>query len=317
MIQEYLIKDEGILNALQDFSSDKIKQEVSNVGSIHILSITISGENEESAKALSKIHEEIISTNEFIVLSNGSSEYFNKSLFPQINEFERRLRKLLYLAAVLSDNGKIGGIENIKDLEKKDLGDIFETLFTDREFNNKTRAIKVDISWQYSKKWLTQYIRSIDEVTLWGELLGNNIQDLSNHYIEVKDARNDVMHAHDLNYSGYLKIKERFKKINQEIDQLIVKLCTNDGDSFKQFEKFNIHLSEALKEQARMLSEVMKPLTEQMDEIKRAFTDLALSSIMDGMRKQLSQLSDLFNQLNQPNDDAQRDKDSRKNDDND
>lgn len=297
MIQEYLIKDKHDISTLKSYSTEKIKQELSKVGTIHILSISMTGENEDSAKILSKIHDEILEVHEFVVLSNGSSEYFNKSLFPHINEFERKLRKLLYLAAVLSENGKVSGIDNIKDLEQKELGPIFDALFTDREFNSKTRMLGKDVSWQYSKKWIIGYIESLDEITLWNQLLGNNVKELSSNYIEVKDFRNDVMHAHDINYSSYMKIKERFKKINLEIDSLLIRMCHPDGENFEQLKGFNSQLSEVLKEQSKLISEAMKPVSEQMEEIKKAFSDLALSTTMDGMTKQISQLSEMLKQL--------------------
>lgn len=126
MIQEYLIKDKKTIDSIKDYSNDEIKQDIIMKDKFSILLIETKGNNEPNAKKLSEIHEEIILKNQLIVLNDGCSEYFNKSLFPLINEFERKLRKLLYLAASLADSNNIKGIENIKDLEKEDLGKILK-----------------------------------------------------------------------------------------------------------------------------------------------------------------------------------------------
>ena len=75
------------------------------------------------------------------VLINESLAYFNRKLFPYINEFERKLRKFLYLKSAIYTGEK--RIENIRDLESKDLGEIFVLLFTDAEFvkASKTKVI--------------------------------------------------------------------------------------------------------------------------------------------------------------------------------
>lgn len=71
------------------------------------------------------------------VLSNGCAAYYNKFLYPYFNEFERKLRKLLYLKSALSEDKRDS--ETIKDLESKDLGAIFALLFADPQFNQDVR----------------------------------------------------------------------------------------------------------------------------------------------------------------------------------
>lgn len=71
------------------------------------------------------------------VLSDGCSAYYNKFLYPYFNEFECKLRKLLYLKRALSEDKRDS--ETIKDLESKDLGAIFALLFADRQFNQDVR----------------------------------------------------------------------------------------------------------------------------------------------------------------------------------
>lgn len=83
--------------------------------------IGIIGDNKDNARILSEINDILLEDDEIIVVSNEASEYFNKTLFPLINAFERKLRKLLYLATADNINYK----DKIKMLEKKDKGTIF------------------------------------------------------------------------------------------------------------------------------------------------------------------------------------------------
>lgn len=77
--------------------------------------IEIVGDNKDNARILSEINDILLEDDEIIVVSNEASEYFNKTLFPLINAFERKLRKLLYLATIDNTNYK----DKIQMLEKK------------------------------------------------------------------------------------------------------------------------------------------------------------------------------------------------------
>jgi hypothetical protein len=300
MIQEYLIKDEVVLRSIKDYSSEKISQVVTKIESALVLSISMTGENEDNAKTLSLIHDEIIAENKVIVLNNGCSERFNKMLFPLINEFERKLRKLIYLAVVLSEPDQIKGMENIENLEEKDLGEIFEALFTDPDF---IKSLKTFINSKStplsSKKWLINTIGSFEEKTLWSQLIGNRLIELSENFVEVKDARNDVMHAHDITFMRFKEIKEMYKKNNGELDQLIKEFYDPKQQSNIQVKDFNVRLAEVMKQLANELSSAVRPLNSQFEDIAKSFSQLGSSLILSDFKDQLSQLSDSLRHLAQ------------------
>ncbi len=300
MIQEYLIKDEVVLRSIKDYSSEKISQVVTKIESALVLSISMTGENEDNAKTLSLIHDEIIAENKVIVLNNGCSERFNKMLFPLINEFERKLRKLIYLAVVLSEPDQIKGMEKIENLEEKDLGEIFEALFTDPDF---IKSLKTFINSKStplsSKKWLINTIGSFEEKTLWSQLIGNRLIELSENFVEVKDARNDVMHAHDITFMRFKEIKEMYKKNNGELDQLIKEFYDPKQQSNIQVKDFNVRLAEVMKQLANELSSAVRPLNSQFEDIAKSFSQLGSSLILSDFKDQLSQLSDSLRHLAQ------------------
>ena len=98
----------------------------------------LKGDNLEVARYFSNINKYILKFNP-IVLQNDSSAYFNQSLYPLINKFERLLRKFLYLKSIFYKGEKLPKV--ISDLEKKDFGEIYELLFVDKEFGLNVKKI--------------------------------------------------------------------------------------------------------------------------------------------------------------------------------
>ena len=143
LIQEYLFMGKETRDAVEKYKPENVDIEIFDINNTDCWCATYSvrGENETGAKTLSKINEHIISNFHPTILANGCSAYYNKKLFPYINEFERKLRKLLYLKSALSKNPKDG--ETIKDLESKDLGEIFTLLFTDVNFVQVTKKLSM------------------------------------------------------------------------------------------------------------------------------------------------------------------------------
>ena len=84
-----------------------------------------------------------------------------------------------------------GGEEskNITELEKKDLGQIFELLFIDKDFVDQVRKkIRNEISWPFAKDEITRIIQGINESTIWDRIVGeNSVAALRNDYLIVKD----------------------------------------------------------------------------------------------------------------------------------
>lgn len=176
MTQEYLFVGTEHKTKILKYrpSSEQIDREVIALKGTDcwIISYTVDGENEGSAKLLSSVNSYI--TNNFapITLTNDCSAYYNKRLFPHINEFERKLRKLLYLKSVINKDDIAS--ENIKDLEGKDLGEIFELLFTDDVFINTVRGKVKSMTGKFTKKQIATTIDSIDENVNWDHLIGKD-----------------------------------------------------------------------------------------------------------------------------------------------
>lgn len=95
------------------------------------------GNNETTAKQSSEISTYICQEFSPTILTDESSEYFNKSLYPLVNKFERLLRKFLYLKVSQCDEQKFRSV--ISDIDQKDFGEIYTILFIDNNFRVAAR----------------------------------------------------------------------------------------------------------------------------------------------------------------------------------
>lgn len=206
---------------------------------LRYITINIEGENQDNAKFLSTVNDVILEDDDLIVVSNEASEYFNKRLFPLVNEFERKLRKLLYLATIDNPDYK----NKIQMLEEKDLGTIFGILFVDNDLMKTIQKWINENKQLVSKNEIINYINGLKENDLWSKLFKKNNDDvLKNNYILVKNFRNDVMHAHNINYETYNEATKLFTSICKQLDDEIKKCVVVSSDK----KQFNITLSEKL-----------------------------------------------------------------------
>lgn len=218
MTLEYLTKDNQIDKITDEKFTDvhhecyQLKESDSWVSLF-----ALDSNSEDTAILLSKLNIKIMDKYSPTVLTNESSQYFNKRLFPLLNDFERKLRKLLYLYNSL--NPSVKGGENIKNIENLDFGTIFKHLFTDDLFYKYLKKQINDVADKLTKKEIIDMVAKMEEKTLWSELIGNDrVSHLVEQPSQVRSMRNSVMHAHNIDHIDYKKSKKLVDKINRELD---------------------------------------------------------------------------------------------------
>lgn len=287
MIQEYLFIDDTHRKAVEEYVPDKATREIHDIdnSTCWIVTYSLPGENEDSAKVLSQVNKYVVDHFNPAVLTNESSAYYNRKLYPHINEFERKLRKLLYLKSAIYHGEK--KIDNIRDLEAKDLGVIFELLFTDADFVKSVRAKVNEKTWQFTKKEIIVTLQGLTEDTVWNNLLGaGSLTVLSENFLTVKNYRNDVMHAHNIDAETFREAKKLFGDINKQLDTeigLIIKKAEETPDETVD-SAFNETLNTALA--AQNASNLLKHARDAIIE----FTSVR----PDGMREFIRQLQEYY-----------------------
>ena len=249
MIQEYLFTSDEHRHTVEQYTPESCEKDIYDIDNSDCWIVTYSkeGTNESSAKILSSVHSYIVNNFHPTVLSNECSAYYNKALYPHFNEFERKLRKLLYRKSALSRDAK--GSALIKDLESKDFGEIFTLLFSDAQFVQGTKALVNNKTWQFTKDEILAAIEAISENTVWDNLIGKDaVPLLRSDFAKVKSFRNDIMHAHSMETAKYNEAAKLIKEINKQLDAEIGNIIgtkeTVQGDSAQDF---NAALGDAIR----------------------------------------------------------------------
>ena len=217
---EYLYTDDSYKAIISKLSIEKITLSEKEKDKLFIFSYDLPGENEETAKELSELHTSVfekLENKKLFILTNEAAEYFDGRLYPLINKFERLFRKAIALIANKNANEK--AIEYAKKLEQLEFGDIYKCFFTGDEFVSRAKSLINNGS--LSKKDLIEKIKEQPEKTLWGELFGNNYSEIPNSFYRIKDARNAVMHAHNISYSQFTDTAKLLKNANVVLNKII------------------------------------------------------------------------------------------------
>lgn len=250
MINEYLFLSDEHKKEVNALVFDGVMFEFNDIKNTDLWTVRCSAEgaNEESAKKLSDVHSNFIRFSPK-VLTCESAQYFNNTLYPLVNQFECKLRKLLYLADAISGSEK----NNIGELEKKDFGEIFDMLFVDERFIDKlksrvnaTRGSGYEGKSRYAKSEILEFLNETVENTLWDIIFEiNDVPTLKKRFRDIQAYRNDVMHAHNIDKKQYGKIKYLLKKVNSEMDAAIGRRM-NDSKKECITPEINVAISSAL-----------------------------------------------------------------------
>jgi hypothetical protein len=255
---EYLIKSKEHLDYISELKLDKVQTNLSKVPDkeVRIYSVLVKGETMDNAKLLSNVNKNILQAHKLTTLSNGSSEYFVKALFSSAHEFEVKLRRILHLASSFDDSVELTeGRKYIENLELETLGEIFTFIFTDNTFNDMIRNVfnekiakiykLTQISKNINKSQYINYISDLKEKTVWSDLMGDRVPALNTNFFEIISARNDIAHAHNIDFEKYETNRKLFSKVIGQLDDAISSF-ENHEEAYKNFSNFNSRMSVAL-----------------------------------------------------------------------
>lgn len=234
MLLQYLIKKNDNTTKITEFKpeSESVKMNCEELkdSDTFLLTFTVDSNDIKAARLLAPLNDSIVETykDDCTVLENQAAAYFNKSLFPLINDFERLLRKVLYTAkSTLLNKDKVDSkikekIEkNIVDIEAMEFGPLFDILFTDENFNKTVKAV-VGKANPCTKKQFIELIEQQTENPLWANFpyAKDICPTLTENFTDIRYFRNDVMHAHNIDAKTFYKAKKLFTEVNNELREL-------------------------------------------------------------------------------------------------
>lgn len=320
MKQEYLISDEAEKRLIEEHQFEqksdiletlKLKSKTEKIQDTDAWIICFSTESnsESAARELSTVDEWIRNNSSAKVLTNGCSAYFNRFLFPLINDFERDLRKLLYITSAIHKNET--ATQNINALEEKDLGTIFGILFADAELTKQIKKVLGDRNQILTRADITRIIETCEESTVWNSLFGEaSVPTLRKRFLEVRESRNHVMHAHNIDYKTFVKIRTLYAKINSEIQEAI-STFTGKKNSISPY--FNESLHEAIES----YSNAIESSTSKYTQLKETISKIVRDSLYSEEIKEISEFirNRTMHYGNQISDSDEKNADNRKDDD--
>lgn len=190
-------------------------------------------DDEEKAKKLDQLSKRISDkyADLYKIVSSESSQYFCEKIYPLIVKIETKLRYALYVSRALFEDGNVDknsfkiGQKIKKEMEETDFGEIYEAVFTDSDLQGKVKEINGQ---KLTKADLIKKVESVEENTLWDQIVGANYNYIVEHFLEIKNYRNDVMHNHLLTYKQYIREQKVLNSAIEEFDKVINdKLLTN------------------------------------------------------------------------------------------
>lgn len=298
MIQEYLLQDENIKKNISDYKPEKASIKLYQVekGKCWYAQISVNGSNEQAARDLSDIDMYVQEHFAVTLLRSDCSAYFTNKLYPLLSSFERTLRKLLYIFSAINNDDE--SPKNIKELEKKTIGQIFTMLFIDDAFVSsikyRIKGANRDI---FSKDNILKLISSVDEKTVWDSLMGDDIvPTLRKNFQEVRSIRNNVMHAHNINWNEYENSRKLLRKIIKEMDTTLDDVSIKESIATKK-PSYNHTLSDALKAQVQIgqIASSLVPHIEGLGALQTTLMDsykLPLAYI--NMTKEVAKLANMM-----------------------
>ena len=224
---EFLYKDntyESVINGINE-SLNLEENEITytpivQVG-LNIFSFSRDGDNETTAKKLDEIKKVVFKSldpNNLFVITDGVSSFFCQRLYPQMANFERGLRKVLYLASIKSKDEKV--IAVCKQIEQQEFAPIYQMLFSDTAYVTEARKIVNSKTPELSKHDIIKQLNDISESTLWDKLFNGQYTFIPENFLEIKDGRNKIMHSRNISFEEYATIKNHLDKSNRILKQI-------------------------------------------------------------------------------------------------
>jgi hypothetical protein len=239
MKNQYMFFSEQLFDNFDISSFTKVDTCIPNTN-IHIYGFETNTEEDitviDQAQKLDDLSQRMATcyTDTFQIISSESSQYFCRQLYPLVVSFETKLRYALYISRALYENGSVTQQsfqyeveKQKKSIEEIDFGQIYDAIFTDNTLKN--RLLKYYSS-NLTKAELIKRIQTLDENTVWHNIVGTEYDFIEKHFLEIKDYRNHVMHNHLISFSDYQAAVNVLEKANAELDRAIQdKLIVNQS----------------------------------------------------------------------------------------
>lgn len=230
-----------------------------NNGEYFVKIYVLEKENLQTAKVLNNINNElkrsILHKDYYIIQTyDESSKYLCDKTYPKLNEFERKIRRLIYLILIKAF-GKLWVQETINDelknklkskvhstdtiieqaLQEMDINDLENFLFKPRYWFDIENVISNELSIkkikELEKDEILKRLEKIQKCKLWDKYFSDiQITDLEEKIEDIRTLRNKVAHFKEITLDAYADGQKLLKSIIKDIDVAIEKASLTNYD---------------------------------------------------------------------------------------
>ena len=280
---EFLYKDDTYIAQINDIK-DSLKLLENDIWyspnvktGLNMFSFYKHGENKNTAKALDEIKANIskkLDSENLFIITDDVSNYFCQRLYPQLANFERNLRKIIYIASIKSKDEK--ALALCKEIENLEFAKIYQILFSDEKYVVEAKKIVNSNSPAFSKQDMIKRLNQLTESNLWNKLFNGEYSYIPENFLMIKDGRNKVMHSRNISFEEYSNIKSNLKKSNA----ILVEIENN------LLQKNNYNLNEALQNISKALSVLSSEMSNRITQavtkkLVESFSNLFLPTNSD------------------------------------
>lgn len=146
----------------------------------------------------------------------------------------------MYIAIIKNDKEQFRNLYG--KLEKIDFGELYKMLFTDESFikgaksiinQGKHEKLNLILNGSFSKEEILTLIKQVEEHTMWDKVNeGKSIPKLKKEFHKIKNFRNNVMHAHNINQGTYESAKSLYLDLNEELNSEIENILSKNSEYY-------------------------------------------------------------------------------------
>ena len=215
---EILFKSNSFKEHLSNINiPDNVSKRVYCYAGLHSVTYEINDKSLISAKTLSDIRKSFVDNKIDCYISiDEAIEFFNVSLYPKFNTFERNLRRLIYIIAIKSGDSEMIAHANIITTHRS-FGKLMTALFDNEE---KLKPIKKrPYDSDFMKQMTERQIDGLSKKTLWSYFVAQNSFTAA-HSKELSDCRNDIMHSNEMSFETFVHMDYVIEESTREVELL-------------------------------------------------------------------------------------------------
>lgn len=185
----------------------------------YLYSYETNDESEKSLMSLSYLVELVkdnLDKKNYLLLHDGLSAYFNRQLYPKINQFERLLRGVYRLIVLKDPKQKVD--ETAKNLETVNFESLHILFFCDK---NNSKVINKFCEKSFTLYELKEEINKLEDKSWWKQAFQTKHTFIPKNFQKIRKCRNAVMHAHNFLYNEFLDYNKLMDKANKELIAII------------------------------------------------------------------------------------------------